>query len=147
MATHDISTLPNLAKVAKKLSTELNPGDIVILEGDLGAGKTTFIKSLAAELKVKSRVRSPSFTLFHEYKSSDKTSPIQYLIHADAYRIDSPAAWHDIGLTEWFDRTDAVVCIEWGEKLVSLLGGKKFWHLKFNLSDSGERTVTIKEPT
>ncbi len=146
MTTLDISTLDDLTKAAQWLSKELKGGDIVVLEGNLGAGKTTFTKALAKELQIKSRVRSPSFTLLHEYKTSDKKAPIQYLVHADAYRIDSPEAWHDIGLTEWFSRKDAVTCIEWGEKLVSLLKGKKFWHLKFKLIKSGKRTLKIKKP-
>ncbi len=139
-------SIPNLkdtAAFAKKFARHISGGDMVMLEGNLGAGKTTFVKALAKALGVTSRIRSPSFTLLHVYKTSDKKSEIRYLVHADAYRIDSPEAWHDIGLTEWFGRRDAIVCVEWGEKIKPLLKGKKFWHLKFKLSPLGKRTITI----
>lgn len=139
-----ITTITDLQSAAKKLAQQFRPGAIVVLQGNLGAGKTTFTKALAKELNIQSRVRSPSFTLLHVYKTPDKKSPIQYLVHADAYRIESPEAWHDIGLTEWFGRKDALICIEWGEKLKSLLKGKKYWHLKFKLAKSGKRTIVIK---
>lgn len=147
MTQLDITELTSLPIAAKTLLKSVTGGDIVVLEGNLGAGKTTFTKALADELNIKSRVRSPSFTLLHVYKTTNKQASIQYLVHADAYRIDSPEAWHGIGLTEWFGRKDTVVIIEWGEKLKSLLKGKKFWHLTFQLTTAGKRTLTIHSLT
>ena len=91
-----------------RLAPALRTGDVVVLSGPLGAGKTRFVAGLARGLSAPSRVRSPAFTLVNEYGG-----PVP-IAHLDLYRIDSGEA-HGLGLDELAAR--AVVVAEWGERL------------------------------
>ena len=95
------------------LGETLQPPRVVLLTGELGAGKTVLTQAMAAGLEVEdlSLVRSPSFTLINEYPSSRGR-----VYHVDLYRLEGADDFHSIGLEEILDR-EAVVIIEWGEKL------------------------------
>ncbi|CAI2718470.1 tRNA (adenosine(37)-N6)-threonylcarbamoyltransferase complex ATPase subunit type 1 TsaE [Nitrospina watsonii] len=99
-------------KLGERIGQLLQTGDIVLLSGDLGAGKTTLIQGIASGLKVQSNeyVRSPSFTLINEYKGR---LPIY---HIDLYRLDSIAEMEELGLEDYLFG-QGVSLIEWGEKL------------------------------
>lgn len=135
------------SKFVISLLPTLKGGDIIIFQGPLGAGKTTFVKSLAKALGIKQIIKSPTFTLMNVYKiphSKSTTHNLKFLIHCDAYRIDDPVAWHDIGLTEWSNRDDALVLIEWGEKIKTLLKGHHYKTLLFQHGKTeSERIITI----
>ncbi|GAA0431924.1 tRNA (adenosine(37)-N6)-threonylcarbamoyltransferase complex ATPase subunit type 1 TsaE [Lentibacillus halophilus] len=90
--------------VAERLATLLKPGDVLTLEGELGAGKTTFAKGLARGLGVKRTVNSPTFTIIKEY---DGELP---LYHMDVYRLENTD--EDIGFDEYFNG-DGVCVVEW----------------------------------
>jgi tRNA threonylcarbamoyladenosine biosynthesis protein TsaE len=94
--------------LGESLAAHLRPGDVVALRGPLGAGKTRFVAGLARGAGAASRVRSPSFTLLHEYRGRVS------LAHLDLYRLEGAEA-EGLGLDEWLDR--AVLVVEWGEKL------------------------------
>lgn len=96
------------------LATLLQAGDIVWLEGDLGAGKTTLTKGIADGLGVSGYVNSPTFTLVNEYKGR---LPIY---HLDCYRLESGEAALNIGLDEYL-AGDAVTIIEWPERIANVL--------------------------
>lgn len=97
--------------LARRLAAILRPGDIILLFGDLGAGKTTFTKALASNMGVDEReVTSPSFALIHEHKGRLP------LIHADLYRLGLNADITEIGLEDYF-YGERVVVIEWAENL------------------------------
>ena len=91
------------------LAPALALGDVLLLSGPLGAGKTRFAAGLARGLGCRGRVRSPSFTLVNEY-----TGGRLMLFHLDLYRLDSPDAW-GLGLEEMLER--GVLAVEWGERL------------------------------
>jgi len=96
---------------ARKLGERLDQGAVILLSGDLGAGKTVFAKGIAAALEIDpADVTSPSFTLVNTYKGK-KT-----LHHADLYRLDVVRSV-DLGLDEMFDDRDAVTVVEWAERL------------------------------
>ena len=99
--------------IGLKLGETLQPPRVVLLSGELGAGKTVLTQAMAAGLEVEdlSLVRSPSFTLINEYPSSRGR-----VYHVDLYRLEGADDFHSIGLEEILDR-EAVVIIEWGEKL------------------------------
>lgn len=94
--------------LGKKIGQQLVAGDVLVLDGDLGAGKTTFTKGLAAGLEIPDIIKSPTFTIIHEYQ--DGRPP---LYHMDAYRLENGGA-EDLGLEEYFDG-DGVSVVEWAE--------------------------------
>ena len=100
--------------LGEKIAAELPAKAVVLLIGNLGAGKTTLAKGIAKGLGAAEpdEVSSPTFTLIHEYSAS--------LYHIDLYRLDTPAQVATLGLDEIFDRR-AVVLIEWGERFPELM--------------------------
>jgi tRNA threonylcarbamoyladenosine biosynthesis protein TsaE len=124
--------------VARELSATLRAGDVVLLSGDLGAGKTTFVRGLAEGLGIDPReVSSPTFTLVHEYRGIGLT-----LYHADLYRLES-AATDDLGLEE-IGANDGVLAIEWPDRLSHELPGARVVRLEM-VTDSSRR-ITIGPP-
>lgn len=91
---------------AKELTTLLKPGMTLLLEGDLGAGKTTFTKGIGEGLEIKRIIKSPSYTIIREYQ--DGRMP---LYHIDLYRLSEGEVF-DLGLEEYFER-DGIVVVEW----------------------------------
>ncbi len=104
--------------LAAKLGAKLRPGDVVLLFGELGAGKTTFVKGLARGLEVPEDyyVQSPTFALINEYPGRVP------LYHVDLYRLE-PEETYDLGLEELVGK--GVVAIEWPEKLPFSLGRRE----------------------
>ena len=98
--------------LGRKLAAELKPGGIVVLRGDLGAGKTTLVKGIAEGFKAAEadRVTSPTFTLIHEYRGPQVT-----LYHIDLYRVDTPRELDTLALDDLMD-AKSILLIEWGEK-------------------------------
>ncbi|MBT2731963.1 tRNA (adenosine(37)-N6)-threonylcarbamoyltransferase complex ATPase subunit type 1 TsaE [Carnobacterium sp. ISL-102] len=92
--------------VAAKLAELLEPGDLILLEGDLGAGKTTFTKGLAEGLRISKVVKSPTYTIIREYLEGRLP-----LYHMDVYRLEETGAM-DLGLEEYFEG-DGVSIVEW----------------------------------
>jgi tRNA threonylcarbamoyladenosine biosynthesis protein TsaE len=109
--THIARSEEDTIGVAREFAERLEAGDVVLLSGNLGAGKTAFVRGLAEGLGIdSSHVSSPTFTLLHEYRGGRLT-----LYHADLYRLDH-AATEDLGLDE-AGASDGVLAIEWPERL------------------------------
>jgi tRNA threonylcarbamoyladenosine biosynthesis protein TsaE len=98
--------------LGRTLAGLLTPPKIVLLRGDLGAGKTTLVKGIAAGFRAASEddVTSPTFTLVHEYRG-----PAANLYHIDLYRVDTPRQLETLGLDDLISE-NSVLLIEWGEK-------------------------------
>ena len=108
MVTHSEA---ETADVGRALGQRLGAGDVVLLYGDLGAGKTAFVKGLAEGLgAARDEVSSPTFTLMQEYRGGRLT-----LFHVDLYRLDDPREVADLGLDEI--AAEGVLAVEWAEKL------------------------------
>jgi tRNA threonylcarbamoyladenosine biosynthesis protein TsaE len=120
--------------LGERLAAELPARAVVLLIGNLGAGKTTLAKGIVKGLGAAQpdEVSSPTFTLIHEY------SPSAY--HVDLYRLDSPAQLATLGLEEIFDR-EAVVLIEWGEKFLERLPEER---IEIRLRATGENSREIE---
>lgn len=109
-----ISVSPLMTRaIGAAVATQLNAGDVVVLTGDLGAGKTVFAQGVGRGLGVTEPIVSPTFTLVREYEGR---VPFH---HLDVYRLDREQEAIDLGLDELFD--GAVTLIEWGEGVRSLL--------------------------
>lgn len=106
--------------IGRKLAEMLAPPRLMILRGDLGAGKTTLVKGIATALGAAEadEVTSPTFTLVHEY-SGTLDGKVVKLLHLDLYRLDSERQLESLGLEE-MQTPDALILIEWGEKFKSI---------------------------
>ncbi|MCA9880079.1 MAG: tRNA (adenosine(37)-N6)-threonylcarbamoyltransferase complex ATPase subunit type 1 TsaE [Thermomicrobiales bacterium] len=119
------------------LGAWLRPGDIVLLHGDLGAGKTTLTKGIARALGVTGTVSSPSFALVNEY-----ALPTLRLLHLDLYRLDDPGELESIGFGELTSAEDAIVVIEWPERAGGALPDR-YLLVEVAHAGEGERTLRV----
>ncbi|HUN89511.1 MAG TPA: tRNA (adenosine(37)-N6)-threonylcarbamoyltransferase complex ATPase subunit type 1 TsaE [Terriglobales bacterium] len=119
MATQEFTTNSAEETIAlgRELAADLHPPKLVLLRGDLGAGKTTLVKGIAEGFKAASQddVTSPTFTLVHEYRA-----PEMSVYHIDLYRIETPRELDSLGLDELINDERNLVLIEWGEKFPKL---------------------------
>lgn len=105
-------------ELGRRLAAELRPPKLVLLRGDLGAGKTTMVKGIAEAFHAASQddVTSPTFTLIHEYRGPDAS-----VYHIDLYRLETQRELETLGLDELIADERNVVLIEWGEKFPRLV--------------------------
>ena len=124
---------------AKKYATELKGGDIVLLCGNLGAGKTHFAQGIADGLGVKQHVTSPTFTVMNIYELH-RDPKIKFLAHIDTYRLNSFADLKNVGLDDYLGAHDTITLIEWADKFGQdfPLTGKKI-----QIKNSGENDRKI----
>jgi tRNA threonylcarbamoyladenosine biosynthesis protein TsaE len=125
--------------LGEALSGLLTEGDVVLLTGDLGAGKTVLVQGIAAGLGIVDDVTSPTFALVDEHRAPSGLR----LLHVDVYRLDDPREIIDLGLGEEVDDGSTVAVVEWGEKAAAALGGDR---LEVVLSDGDrqdDRTFTF----
>jgi len=122
-----------LVKVAGK-------GCVLALEGDLGAGKTTFTQGVARALAIEEPITSPTFTLINEY---DGKCP---LYHVDLYRLEGPVDLWDLGLEEYLG-VEGVVVVEWAEKAGGFWNFPRGWRLTFRVQEGDRREVCINSPS
>lgn len=120
----------------ERLAARLRPGDVVLLHGDLGAGKTAFVRGLAKGLGAPpEEVSSPTFTLIQEYRGRVP------LYHVDLYRLQ-PIEAADLGLDELMSR-DGVVAVEWAERWNERPAAA--WQLTFEHAGNDRRRILVKE--
>lgn len=101
--------------LGERIGRLLGPGDLVILRGDLGSGKTVFVRGICRAFGCEEQVRSPSFVLVREYEGR---KPI---FHIDLYRLTGPGDWNNLGVEDRMDQ--GVALVEWGEKIESIFRG------------------------
>ena len=124
-----INNLQDLAHFAKALTARLQAGDLILLNGDLGAGKTTLSQMIGKQLGVKRNINSPTFNIIKSYKGTTLK-----FHHMDCYRLEDSE--EDLGFEEYFE-DHAVTVIEWSEFIQDLLPEE---HLTINLAVTGEET-------
>ncbi len=137
--THTHSAEETIA-FGRTLAAELSPPLMVLLRGDLGAGKTTLVKGIAEgfEAALAEEVTSPTFTLIHEYRGPRAT-----LYHIDLYRIDSERDLETLGLDDLL-APDCILLIEWGEKFPRFLRDR---NVEITLERVGEAERRIRLAT
>lgn len=123
-----------MRELGARLAKQLKLGDIVLLEGPLGAGKTTLVRGALASFGHEGSVRSPSFNLVQEYTLGERT-----VVHADLYRLDSASG---LGLDS--DYADAILFVEWPDRDPEL-ATVRAWRVVIELADEG-RWVTTEPP-
>lgn len=118
-------------KLGQMLAKELNVGEVVCLEGDLGGGKTTFVQGLAQGLGIKEWMRSPTFVLIREYNN---------LYHIDCYRINKK----DLIKLNFKEilKSSKIKVIEWADKIKNILP-KNCLHIKFEFINANKRKIII----
>ncbi len=135
-----LATAGDTRELGSRIADVVRPGDLIVLDGPLGAGKTVFVQGLAAGLGATGRVTSPTFVIARVHE--DGRLP---LVHVDAYRLHGRLEIDDLDLDT--DLTSAVVAVEWGAGLVEALTDA---HLRVELArgeggagDEGERTAVL----
>lgn len=123
---------------AKQFAKTLKPGSVLCLEGQLGSGKTTFIKGLAEGLGLKDpdQVKSPTFVAMHIYKTKIP------LYHFDCYRMESLEELENIGFEDFVNDPNAISCIEWSEKAGHLIPSHAR-HLHFEVAGEIARRIVL----
>ena len=127
-------------RAGELLAQVLRAGDIVILEGQLGAGKTTFTQGVARGLGVTERVTSPTFTVVRQHRCRG-VGGIVTLHHADIYRVEQLGEVLELALGELVEES-AVAVVEWGE-LAGDLFGPETLHVKLTINEAESRTITV----
>ena len=129
-------TLDRIDEIAHLLIQEAGDQKIWIFKGEMGAGKTTLIKSLAKALQVADSVSSPTFGIVNEYQTQGKV----LLYHFDFYRLDDPMEALDIGIEEYF-YSGNYCWLEWAEKIAPFLP-ERFFHIELALASETGRILT-----
>ena len=118
----------------------MEPG-IIALEGELGAGKTTFVQAFVKALGVRAKVKSPTFNIIKKYKVPKKN---KFVYHIDCYRLKDHKEAIPLGIKEIFKEKDATVLIEWPERIKKILP-KKFVLIHIDHIAPSKRKITIKK--
>ncbi|MBN8205382.1 tRNA (adenosine(37)-N6)-threonylcarbamoyltransferase complex ATPase subunit type 1 TsaE [Microbacterium esteraromaticum] len=150
LGRHEIATSDAMENLGYRIGEQLQAGDLIVLTGPLGAGKTTFTRGLADGLGVRGPVQSPTFVLARTHPSLVEGAP---LVHVDAYRLASAAELDDLDI----DFARSVVVIEWGRGMASAVADT-WWDIEIerpvggadvadeDLDADAPRFVTITHP-
>jgi tRNA threonylcarbamoyladenosine biosynthesis protein TsaE len=131
-------SLAHTRAIAAALAAEARPGDMVVLSGEMGAGKTAFAQGFGAALGVTEPITSPTFTLVHSYDTAGRVT----LHHADLYRLSTHHEVADLALAELAE-SDGIVLVEWGDVVERSLGEHLTVHLEHDLTDDDARRITV----
>ena len=117
---------------ASELANKLNIGDVVVLSGELGAGKTKFTEGFLKHFGLENEISSPTFTIVNEYKNNDIN-----IYHFDVYRLADSSEFYEIGGDEYFDT--GICLIEWGELIEDALPSN-YIHITFTKNENEENS-------
>ena len=129
-------------KAGFNFAKKLQIGDVVCLYGNLGNGKTTFIKGLAKGLGIKHRIISPTFIIVRSYDFEFQQEDAIFY-HADLYRLSSENDLEQVGLSDILKEKNKIIAIEWSEKLGKFMP-KNRWEIYFKVLDNDKREIKIK---
>jgi tRNA threonylcarbamoyladenosine biosynthesis protein TsaE len=124
----------NTLNIARKTASLFHPGDLIILDGDLGAGKTHFVKGFTESYNSKDLVTSPTFSIANFYRTGEFD-----ILHIDLYRISTIEEFKDLGITDYFDQ--AIVLIEWGKKFTDYFD--EYMLVSLESKGDNERLITF----
>ena len=121
-----------------KFSKKISKGTIITLNGDLGSGKTTFVKGVLKGLNYADEVTSPTYTLINEYNADFK------VIHIDCFREKNIDRWLNIGLIDYFTKEN-ILFIEWPNNIRDILYYRKVINFNFEIKNLNERLISIEK--
>ncbi|MBI1932061.1 MAG: tRNA (adenosine(37)-N6)-threonylcarbamoyltransferase complex ATPase subunit type 1 TsaE [Ignavibacteriales bacterium] len=130
-----MNSLSELDKFSSEISQIIKKGDIIVLEGNLGSGKTTFVKSICLNYGIENVV-SPTFAIVNEYYSKFT------IFHFDFYRIKKIEELYDIGIEDYLNNSEAVIFIEWAELFPQILP-KEYIKITIQFNDKEERNIEV----
>jgi tRNA threonylcarbamoyladenosine biosynthesis protein TsaE len=133
--------LPAFAQKVIDACEKTDAATVLALTGDLGAGKTAFVKALAAQLGVSEAVTSPTFTIMRGYETEDDTW--EQLLHMDAYRIEDASELQPLRFQELLTAPNTIFCIEWADLIKEALPADALWLHFSNTDDESVRSVQI----
>jgi len=133
-----INTLSEINETAKEFIAQMGDHTVFAFHGNMGAGKTTFIKAICEELGVEDVINSPTFAIINEYRSA---TTAELIYHFDFYRINKLSEAEDIGTEDYF-YSGALCFIEWPEKIEELLPHDTV-HVTIAENEDGSRTINI----
>jgi tRNA threonylcarbamoyladenosine biosynthesis protein TsaE len=122
--------------IAKEIAPIFRPGDVIILDGDLGAGKTCFVKGFTEGLRSKDVVTSPTFSIANFYR----TNELSGILHIDLYRITTIDEFNDLGLVDYFEQS--IVLIEWGKIFLEIF--ESCLLISFQIKNDHSRVLTFE---
>ena len=125
----------NTLKIGESLATLLNKGDIVVLTGELGSGKTKFVEGFLQNYNLQDEISSPTFNIVNEYVSEKNN-----IYHFDVYRLEDSDEFYAIGGEEYFEK--GICLIEWGEMILDVLP-KDYIHIKILKKPEDENLRTF----
>lgn len=116
----------------KKLASKLSNGDVVVLSGELGSGKTKLTEGILSYFNLENEISSPTFTIVNEYIKNDIN-----IYHFDVYRLEDSSEFYEIGGDEYFDK--GICIVEWGEIIQDALP-KDYIHIQFERDENNENS-------
>jgi tRNA threonylcarbamoyladenosine biosynthesis protein TsaE len=143
MPTHTPKTEQEQINLGVQLVKQWKGGDIILLKGDLGTGKTTLAKGIAKGLGITQHIKSPTFTLMNVYTLETPISNIRQFVHVDTYRLENEQDLIDIGIEDYLGKPDTLVLIEWPEKIQNILHAKQAITILLEHITNKERKITI----
>ncbi len=136
-----VENLTETLNLGGKLSQKLNPESIVLLQGPIGAGKTSFVQGIARGLSISEDITSPTFALSHHYYSGKIP-----LIHLDLYRLENNSSAKEFFLSEEEEalQKQAILVVEWPELIEPLI--ENFWKVEISYAKHSGRNYEIRDP-
>jgi len=136
-----LRNLEETIKFGHNFSLDLKAKSIILLKGQIGAGKTSLVKGIAEGLQIKENITSPTFALSHHYNSGKLP-----LIHMDLYRLEETSSAQELFLEEEeeLEQNNGIMVIEWPEKIISLID--EYWLIEIKYSDGSGRILKIYDP-
>ena len=136
-----VENLKETLNLGEKLAQKLNPQSIILLQGPIGAGKTSFVQGIARGLSISEDITSPTFAISHHYNSGKIP-----LVHLDLYRLENISSAKEVFLSEEEEaaQTKAILVIEWPELIEPLINN--FWKIKISYAKNFGRHYEIRDP-
>ena len=136
-----LKNLEETIKFGHNFSLELKAKSIILLKGQIGAGKTSLVKGIAEGLRIKENITSPTFALSHHYNSGKLP-----LIHMDLYRLEDTLSAKELFFEEEeeLEQNKGIMVIEWPEKIISIV--EEYWLIEINYFEESGRTIKIYDP-